>query len=136
LFWFNSYDENVQTHACNFKSFFYKNPQPHKFDFLGVEISEWSPFMTSNFMQHYIFWMPNNCFIFQNPFQEIFLFEVLALIFVGKILGMLIYCVHMYVQYQYQGYIIYVLTLVCFEPICTSWILFFKCFAMFCLHSL
>jgi hypothetical protein len=72
LFWFNSYDENVQTHACNFKSFSYKNPQPHKFDFLGVEISKWSPFMTSNFMQHYIFWMPNNCFIFQNPFQEIF----------------------------------------------------------------
>jgi hypothetical protein len=70
LFWFNSYDENVQTHACNFKICFYKNPQPHKFYFLGVEISNWSPFMTSNLKQHYIFWMRSNSFIFQNTFQE------------------------------------------------------------------
>jgi hypothetical protein len=40
--------------------------------FLGVEISKWSPFMTSNLMQHYIFWVPNNYFIFQNTFQELF----------------------------------------------------------------
>ncbi len=98
MFWFNSYDENVQTHACNFKICFYKNPQPHKFYFLGVEISNWSPFMTSNLMQHYIFWVRNNSFIFQNTFQEKTFGEVLALIFVGKILTMLIYCVHMYVQ--------------------------------------